>query len=359
MTSEALYFDSRSFFENLKRDVQSSQYSIDIEVYIWAGDSLANELFECLIEAVQRGVKVRLVVDGIGSLFWVRSQLQPNFDFIRGIEVHVFNPLNRLWAIHLWPKFNRRTHRKIFLIDNKILYTGSINVMNETLNWRETGLRLESPAVSVVQNVFDYTWRMTQSKFFRFFSGKRSELFRVLRNELTVRTNQFFRLRGYLRKDLVKKINSSNDRVWLITPYFNPPAKFLRALVKASRRGVDVRLVLPGQSDIFFAPWIGQLHYKLLLNCGIKIYEYSPCILHAKVSLIDDWCSLGSSNLNYRSFKNDLELDIVLALPESIEKIRGQFERDMQQSIKIESIAELAFWKRMLALLIFRFWRWM
>ncbi len=357
MASEALYFDSREYFEDLKRHIQNAQHSVDIEVYIWAADTLGDELLKLLVEAADRGIKVRLLVDGIGSLYWLQTRMSSQN--CGEVQVRIFNPLHRLWAVHRWPKFNRRTHRKIFLIDQKILFTGSMNVMKESYGWRETGLRLESSSVVLVQKIFDFTWRMTKSKIFRFFSSTRSQLFKNLRRNTFIRSNQFFRLRGYFRKDLVKRIKLSKQRVWLTTPYFNPPVKLLRALVRASRRGVDVKLLLPGRSDIFFAPWIGQLHYKLLLKWGIEIYEYSPQILHAKVSLIDKWCSVGSSNLNYRSFKNDLELDVVLASPESVLAIERQFEIDMQHSKKITSIQDLSIWKRLLARFVYRFWRWM
>src|SRR5690606_5263764 len=140
MSSELLYFDSRSFFEDFKRDVSQSRESIDIEVYIWESDPIADDILEALAAAARRGVRARLIVDGVGSLKWINSKIDEART--RGIEVYVFNPVNRPWAIHLWPKFNRRTHRKLFLIDRQILYTGSMNVMQETLHWRETGLRV-------------------------------------------------------------------------------------------------------------------------------------------------------------------------------------------------------------------------
>jgi cardiolipin synthase len=118
-------------------------------------------------------------------------------------------------------------------------------------------------------------------------------------------------------------------------------------------------LIVPHRSDLFFTAWLAQVYYKILLKAGVKIYEYRPRVLHAKTSLIDDWCTLGSSNLNFRSFVNDLELDVVLASPTALAQMEEQFARDMEQSVRIESLQDLPLWKRILARLLFKARRWL
>ncbi len=353
---EILFFDSPDFFKSLKADLQKAENTIDIEMYIWGIDDMAADIFETLVQAVQRGVKVRLLVDAVGSFLWIPKHVHP--EYTRGVEVRVFNPVRFPSSWRLLNRANRRNHRKNVIIDNKILYTGSQNITINSYNWRETGLLTAGPALEIVRKTFEYTWLTSKHPAYRFSYSMRTELCHMLTASRRVRSNQFFRLRKRWRRELTERIDKAHNRVWLITSYFVPPAKLLRSLGRSARRGVDVRLILPNRSDVFFMRWISQYYYLYLLTRGVKIYEYTPKILHAKSYLIDDWLTVGSTNLNHRSFFSDLEMDIVLSDQKSLKDSEAQFLRDIEQSIVIK-IDDQRWWKRFLISFFLRFKRWL
>lgn len=353
---EVLFFDSPDFFESLKSDLEKAKTSIDIEMYIWGIDDMAAAIFEILVRATERGVTVRLLVDAVGAFLWIPQHLNP--EYTRGVDVHVFNPVRFPSSWRLLNRANRRNHRKIVLIDNEVLYTGSQNVTINSYNWRETGLRTTGSALKIVKNTFEYTWLTSRHPSYRFSYSLRTELCALLRSSRRVRSNQFFRLRKRWRRELTERIDLAEQRVWLITSYFVPPPKLLRALGRAARRGVDVQLVLPNRSDVFFMRWVSHYYYLYLLTRGVKIYEYTPKVLHAKSYMVDAWVTVGSTNLNHRSFFSDLEMDIVLTHPESLRRCERQFAIDVQNSIAIRNDVQ-TWWQRFLVGFFLRFKRWL
>lgn len=355
-TQEQLFFDSPDFFKSLKRDLQNAKSRIDIEMYIWGIDDMASDIFETLVQAVERGVEVRLLVDAVGSFLWIPNHNNP--EYTRGVQVRVFNPVRFPWSWRLANRINRRNHRKLVLIDNEVLYTGSQNITINSYNWRETGLKTSGPALDIVKKTFEYTWLTAKHPSYRFSYSLRTQLCMLLKGSKRVRSNQFFRLRKRWRREITERIDHAKDRVWFITSYFVPPAKLLRSLGKAAQRGIDVRLILPYRSDVFFMRWVSHYYYIYLLSRGVKIYEYKPKILHAKSYMIDDWITVGSTNLNHRSFFSDLEMDFVLTEPASLLESEQQFAKDIEQSLVIQQDVQ-SWWKRLLVQFLIRYKRWL
>lgn len=353
---ETLFFDSPDFFRSLKEDLETAKTSIDIEMYIWGIDEMAADIFETLVRASERGVRVRVLVDAVGSFLWTPQHLNP--EYTRGVEVRVFNPIRFPSSWRLLNRLNRRNHRKIVLIDNDILYTGSQNITINSYNWRETGLRTRGPALDIVKKTFEYTWLTAARPSYRLSYSKRTQLCGLLRNSRRVRSNQFFRLRKGWRRELTERIDLAQNRVWLITSYFVPPPKLLRTLGRSACRGVDVRLILPNQSDVFFMRWVSHYYYSYLITRGVKIYEYTPKVLHAKSYMVDEWVTVGSTNLNHRSFFSDLEMDIVLLNHESIAQCEQQFLIDIESSIVVQNKMH-TWWQRLLVGFFLRFKRWL
>lgn len=354
--TETLYFKSPDYFTNLARDLNAAKISIDIEMYIWGTDDLASEIFECLVNAVKRGVKVRVIVDGVGSLLWIRGHMKK--EYLRGVQVQIFNPMRFPSSASIVARLNRRNHRKIVLIDNALLYTGSLNITKNAYIWRETGLCTSSAALELVRETFEYTWLITEKPILRFHYGLREHLYKLLMTSKRVRSNQFFRLRKRWRRELTERIDEAKQKVWFVTSYFVPPPTLLRSLSRAAKRGIDVRLILPHRSDVFFMRWVSEYYYLYLLDAGVKIYEYTPTILHAKNYIVDDWATVGSTNLNHRSFFSDLEMDIVLTLPESLKQVELQFLADIEKSIVIKDDS-YGFFKGLITQFLLQFKRWL
>jgi len=302
---ENLFFHSKDFFDSLERDLALAKSTICVEMYIWSNDDIGNRFFKILESAALRGVKVRLVLDGFGSWFWLRANQSALQSCVT--QVRIFHPVE--WfslkvfsegISRFLARMNRRNHKKLVVIDNAVAYVGSMNITTHSLAWKECGLRLKGSPVPLLQELFDDVWYRTGESQER-RTPRNAWLQKQLLESETVRSNQFDRLRKVNLNDLKKRIHQAQKRVWLMTPYFVPPFGLFIALLKAAKRGVDVRLILPRKSDILVLRWVARLYYRYMLKAGVKIFEYLPEVLHAKISMIDSWAFMGSSNLNRRS----------------------------------------------------------
>lgn len=359
---EELFFSAREFYASLERDINLARDSIIAEMYIWSNDEVGNHFFQLLERAAARGVKVRLVLDGVGSWFWIRANQERLAS--TAIEVKIYHPVrwNLLLAIpeglsHFFARMNRRNHKKVVVIDSALAYTGSLNITRSSLLWKECGLRLTGDAVPLMIALFEDVWQKSGEEPLH-YSPLSQDLRKLLRTSRTVRSNQFHQLRRQHLRDLRWRIHGARQKVWMMTPYFVPPFGVFISLLKAARRGVDVRLILPRKSDVIFLRWIARLYYRYMLKAGVKVYEYLPEVLHAKISLIDDWAFVGSSNLNRRSSYLDLELDIVLGSGASVRKLERELSTDMERSEEIVKYIPLDYWRNFLAktLYLWRSW---
>ncbi|MBU0745042.1 MAG: cardiolipin synthase B [Gammaproteobacteria bacterium] len=333
----------------LLSDIGSAKESIEFETYIFALDQLGRQILEVLTEAVIRGVSVRIMVDGAGTPEWGGPFVKKLED--AGAETRVFHPFPwRLWqwsrskvhipsllkAIYLLLKINSRNHRKVCIIDKKIVYIGSFNVSQNHLDknhngqaWRDTGIRLNHVDLQEVSRAFEAAWSHLPNH------ERIKNFFRYLRTNPVVRLNNAWYRRRILHKNLLNRIRDCKNRIWITNAYFVPDNFLLRRLIDAARSGVDVRILLPHESDIGFMPWASQAFYERLLKAGARVFEYIPSILHAKTLILDDWMTIGSSNLNYRSLLHDLEVDVNVRLSESKHILEQQFLLDLENAKEI------------------------
>jgi len=342
---EDLFFSPKDFLQRLQKDLSECKQNVDIEMYIWGDDKLTLEFEVGLIALVQRGVKVRLLVDAIGSYGWIYSRMKEVIS--AGIEVRVFHPIpgiSRLLQMGPgWVKFfsfmNRRTHRKAIIIDRKIAYIGSFNFMLEALEWRESIVRITSFSVKSIQVLFQDAWNY------------RPQIHNILcgAHYCAPKINDEYILD---MQRSVEILMNAKKRIWLTTSYFNPPRILLKEMMLAARRGVDVRLLLPKLSDISFLRWVAQQFYSRLYKATVKVYEYKPRNLHAKTAILDDCAIVGSGNLNHRSFLKDLELNVILRRQPSLLQLEAQFEQDLLESTLVDDKFVVSFWKRIVNFLV-------
>lgn len=344
VNQEYITIDAVDYFKRLTDDINQANVSIEFETYILEADRTGYAILDALCKASQRGVQVRIIIDGFGSSLWI-SQALLKFESLKG-QVRIYHPMPwRFWQwglainkqfffkkiIFLFNVINRRNHRKVCIIDDRIHWLGSFNLSDVHLpaemggeNWRDSAVRLVTDNNDAL-DAFNITW--THKHF--------------TRNQMPSDFPGFFRInnsrkkRRRLYRDLLIRIASSKQKIWITTPYFIPEPKLLRQLKKAAIRGSDVRLLLPGISDVFFMPWVSTLLYEELLNSGVKIYEYGHNVLHAKTLIIDNWATLGSSNMNSRSILHDLEIDYVMQNQESRQILGDHFLNDLKQSNQI------------------------
>lgn len=325
-TREELFFNSQSYFSKLIESINSAQNSIDIECYIFAEGQVLNNLLAAVEQAVKRGVQVRVVMDGFGS-YALSMQIFKS----KNIAVRIYHPF-RLFQLF---KYNIRNHKKVFLIDNKIAFIGSHNVFDEALEWLEVGVLLEGPEVDKICFAFEVTWSSAceEGRGSRWFMSNRSA-WRRLKSTI-IFFNTPWRLRHYSNKLRRDMIQFSENHLWIASPYFIPEKKIIALLRRASRRGVDVRLLLPSRSDVPFTVWVAHYLLPKLLVAGVRVFEYKPCMMHAKVWSVDDESMVGSSNLNHRSYKLDLEIDAMLVFGENKQKLKDWFVESFEKSSEL------------------------
>ncbi len=330
--SERVFHDGDSFFREVLNAVSDANKSVHLEYYIFNDGILARRLVETVCLAASRGVKVVLCIDGLGSIGFPRELRTKLVD--AGVEVRVYNPLGHFFpfSAKFWRQFsliNRRNHRKVCLVDGRQLFVGGMNIddwhlpeVKKAEAWRDTGVRVTAEDMNPLEKNLEQIWRPRKTR------SKDEINLPVLLNDGLARRRKFYR-------KFISRIRHAEKRIWITSPYFSPPGRFLVSLINAARRGVDTRILLPARPDIFFSRPMNGLFFSVLLSSGVKIYEYMSSTLHAKSIIIDDWVAVGSSNKNYRSFFYDLEIDVILTQRTSLIEMETQFERDLKESREI------------------------
>lgn len=344
-----LLVNGTEFVPRMLAAIDEAQEIIYLEMYLFESGQLATQYIQALLRAVQRGVRVYLVLDDFGTrglLETDRQQLSQS-----GIEIQFYN-IVRWYPFSRWKKNIVRDHRKFLLIDNSCGFTGGAGITDVFIEhagtpaWRETMLLIRGPVLADCQRLFERQWRWLGGKALD--EAKRPPP--PPAGELPV---QLVVSRGFsggaIYRGIKQAIRRTQRRLWLSTPYFIPSRRIRRALQRAARRGVDVRLLLPGQSDHPAVQLASQRHYTGLLRAGVKIYEYRPGVLHSKVLLCDDWVSIGSSNYDRFTMRWNIEANLIIPSAEFAHRVSQQFEVDFNHSevIRLESWQQRKLWLRL------------
>lgn len=363
---EELFVDGDEYFAGLLRAISRAQTSLMLESYIFENGILGDRMVGHLIAAAQRGVKVRVIIDGWGS---------PNFVYdyyprlkSAGIRVKFYrvtpwilrrlpgDPRSFLRRMILrWKRVNSGNHRKFCLIDKEELWVGSFNVSDKHLKevegeqaWKDIGVRVQGEDLKYARRAFERAYRGW------------SALNLPSRNPRLLLLNDSFLHMRQTRVEQIRRLKKATERIWLATPYFVPIGSVFRLLSRRARKGVDVRLIIPEKNDVWIIKWISLPLLRALARKGVKIFVYKPRFSHQKIFIIDDWICAGSTNLNHRSFLHDLEMDVVITRPENIQKILGSFQEDqrLSQAFDTSEWARLVWWKRALSsvFLVLKYW---
>ncbi|WP_394756410.1 cardiolipin synthase [Rhodoferax sp.] len=329
--------------------IRSARDHINLESYIIEDDEVGRQFSELLLAQQARGVQVNVIYDSVGGL----DTSKAFFERLRqgGIALLEFNPINPLTAKGPW-MINHRDHRKLLLVDGRIAFLGGINISSvygsgsipggsrkaiaNTDGWRDTDLQIEGPVVSEFQKLFLQTWKkqrghpLTAKQYFPALQVQGQDIVRAIGST----PDDPFSLM-YLT--LISAIGNAEKQVHLTHAYFVPDPQLRKALVAAAGRGVDVKLILPSYSDSGLVFHAGRAHYTELLQGGVKLYERSGALLHAKTAVIDGvWSAVGSSNLDWRSFLDNDEIDAVVLGPAFAQKMEAMFASDLQTSQAID-----------------------
>lgn len=332
--------EASRFLPAMFEAVSQARYYVLVELYLMESGKLADQVCDALIGAAQRGVNVYLLLDGYGAMGLGRAErtrLQQ-----AGIQLRLFNPI----GFHSLARNLSRDHRKIVVIDGKVAFTGGFGAVDEFLDaWYEIAVRTEGPVVADWETLFRRLWR---SRLTRAEKGNLTQT-----GLATQRPPERYpdgvlgrvvSARGYryqaIRHSLYGRVSQANERLWLCTPYFVPTFSLRRRLAKAARRGIDVRLLLPGsEHDHPGVRYAGQRYYQALLKAGVRIFEFQPTFIHAKFVLIDNWVSIGSCNFDHWNLHWNLEANQELEAVAVADDVCALFERNFAVSQEVDAAA--------------------
>lgn len=351
---EILYKTGDEYFVGLLHAISLATHTIELESYIFERGILADRMVAALIQAARRGVRVRLIVDGLGSPAFA-TDYWPTLA-AEGIRVRFFrvNP----WILKRLPgdpqglfqrlrlrlnQVNRGNHRKFCLIDHDELWVGSFNISDVHLRevqgdkaWKDTGVCVKGIELKYAKRAFSRAYRgWTAINWPR-------------RSPRLLLLNDSFLHKRRTRLEQISRLRRSTQRIWLATPYFVPVGNLFRLLVRRAKRGVDVRLMVPRKNDVWIVKWMSWPLLNSMQKQGVKVFMYSPRFSHQKLFIADDWMCVGSTNLNHRSFLHDLEMDVVITHDDNKKTIVESYVKDQQLSSSFDSSewTRLPLWKR-------------
>ena len=355
--------DGPATYSAMLAAIASARDHVHMETYIFDDDAVGNRFAEVLMAKAREGVSVAVIHDGVGTL----SVDKAFFERMRaaGIRTVEFNPLNPLRGKTGWQP-NERDHRKILVVDGRVAILGGINISGvysssassgrsgsakfigtsgsggsgagggqSEVPWRDTDIQVEGPAVAELQRMFLATWAdqkappLPERDWFPQADRQGSSAVRAIAGTPDEPYSQIY-------VTLLSAIHSAETEIWIANAYFVPDPQLVAALVGAAGRGVDVRVLVPSRTDSTLVFHAGRAKYAALLAGGVKLYERQSALLHAKTAVVDGvWSTIGSTNLDWRSFLHNHEVTAVVLGADFGGRMRESYERDLRASTEI------------------------
>jgi len=342
--------NAEEFYPALEARIREARHHVHLIFYIWQGDPTGLRLLQLLTETAQRGVIVRLLLDGVGSHGFSETLLTEYRK--AGGEFSWFQSLD--------PKrlrffMNLRNHRKLQIIDGRIAFVGGMNIGDEYAglvpalgHWRDVQVEVTGSIAAELQEIFADDWffatdlKIAESAYYPAAPASTLHPVHIILGGPDRRNEP-------ISKSIVSLLNETSDRAWIASGYFVPDDVVLAALELAASRGVDVRLLISTKSDHPWLVGVGRSYYSELLAAGVRIFEYSAGIHHAKLALTDDqWVMVGSANLDHRSMRLNFELNLLFHSSVSNREIATVLEQDFAlcQEIDPTTFARRPFWQK-------------
>lgn len=334
--------DGAESFERMEALIDGARHHVHMEFFIFKSDRTGTRMRDALVRAAKRGVQVRLLIDAVGSYLTRERFFAPLRQ--AGGEVARFLPVGPLKG---WAVYNLRNHRKLLVADGIRACVGGMNIGDAYAGlhgkqgepWRDTWVGVSGPAAAQIQEVFAGDWYFATGKVLaepRHFPPPHATGFDYVQIVPSAPAQQFSKLHQLT----VAMIQSARERIYITTPYFVPDPTLASAITLAALRGVDVRLLVPKRSNHPLADLVGQSFYEELLESGVAIHEYNASMLHAKGIVIDGaLCSLGSANMDTRSFRLAFEVNAYVYGQEFAGKLEEFFVKDTLASTRIDPAA--------------------
>ena len=323
-----MFIEGDNLYEAMLSSIRSATRTVNMESYIFASDEIGWQFARALGERAEAGVDVRLHLDAAGSSGRSFSSIQ-RYLLDRGVNLRWFHR----WSWRNPSRYNRRSHRKLLIVDRHVAFMGGFNIHRESSmtvigpsRWRDTHAEVTGPLVADAAWLFDTFWR----------GLRHSPPLRP--NGTQFVSNETRKCRHHIRCLYLDVFNSARQRIFVTTPYFVPDLTTLRGLIAAARRGIDVRVLTPLISDVPITQWAARAIYSALMSAGVHIHQYVPRMLHAKTVVVDsNWATLGTANLDYRSFFVNYELVLLTTSPLMCEQLARHFVYDLSESRRLDT----------------------
>ena len=325
-------------FNSIVEALTQASHHIHLEYYIYEDDEIGNQIKKILMDKARQGVEVRLIIDAIGCWGLSKRFLKDFTD--AGVELYEFMPVR---IPRLANKINYRNHRKIIVVDGKVGFVGGLNIADRYIHgdptlgiWRDTHLKIAGDAVQSLQAIFITDWYFVCKK--------------------TIQGNDYFPEHSIKEKQLVQITGSGPDSDWatimqayftaittarssiyISTPYFMPNQSIITAIKTAALSGVEVKIILPGKSDLATHLWASRSYVEELLYAGVHVYFYQKGFSHAKVMMVDGiFSTIGTANMDSRSFDKNFEVNALIYDQKVAKVMEENFRQDIRESEKLE-----------------------
>ncbi len=345
-------FDGAAAYPAMLEAIAQARSSIELETYLWASDGTGRRFRDALCIKAQEGVKVRAVIDGAGSYWFSREDV----DCLRtaGVQLSVFHPIGpwrRRWAWQV------RDHRKLLVVDARVAFAGGLNLGDDYApsswggrGWHDVHARIEGPVVRDLRRLFEMTWRYAEPETWEPEPSLGRRLIQhppVVQAAIETTGPRAHALavgrwvgRRVIQRHLQHAMAAAGERIWLEAAYFVPNRGLRRAMLNAAARGVDVRVILPRENDVPGLRDASRFTWAVLLAAGVRIFEWLPSMMHAKTIVIDGaWCSIGSYNLDQRSLLYNWELSLSILDGEVAGALDRRFIEDLRSCAEVDAAA--------------------
>ena len=338
-----IYTSGYEFFPSLLMEIGKAEHHIHLDTFIIASDPLGQIVADALIDKARQGVEVRVIYDDVGS--WKTKNRF--FDRMRaeGIKVYAFMPVR--FPVFT-SKVNYRNHRKICVIDGEVGFIGGMNIANryvkgiKKLAWRDTHVKITGAAVYGLQRAFLVDWFFVSRELITdhvYYPASK-----VAENDSLIQivTSSPTSLWPEIEQGYVRVLASAKQYVYMETPYFLPTDPILFAMRTAALSGVDVRLMIPYETDTKIVEWASRTYVLATVKAGVKVYLYKAGFNHSKLLVADDSiATIGSTNVDFRSFENDFEANAFFYDKKIALEVKDIFLKDQEECVALEDVRNL------------------
>ena len=338
-----IYTSGYEFFPSLLMEIGKAEHHIHLDTFIIASDPMGQIVADALIDKARQGVEVRIIYDDVGS--WKTKNRF--FDRMRaeGIEVYAFMPVR--FPVFT-SKVNYRNHRKICVIDGEVGFIGGMNVAKryvkgiKQLAWRDTHVKITGAAVYGLQRAFLVDWFFVSRELITdhvYYPASK-----VAENDSLIQivTSSPTSLWPEIEQGYVRVLTSAKQYVYMETPYFLPTDPILFAMRTAALSGVDVRLMIPYETDTKIVEWASRTYVLDTVKAGVKVYLYKAGFNHSKLLVADDSiATIGSTNVDFRSFENDFEANAFFYDKKIALEVKDIFIKDQEECVSLEDVRNL------------------